>query len=642
MRVLLHFGLPLTPFLGYSEIEKHCEPEAVGRVTRYTSSLTNDTSDIIGVLQLHKIILTTYTEVMNSLPKIKPPKESADPEELLAYHQEVDEKKGPLHRIKFLRVVLDEAQAIKNHLTRTSRACLMLDATYRWAMSGTPIQNGLDELYPYFLFLKLPDTHCVRSFKNKYLGPKGTSAKAELHDELERFMIRRIHQDTILDAPLVKLPPRTSETVALRFSGPEFTLYAQLEFKVRRAIVRILKEAGAEKLSDESQCSAKPKGSKPFQKSTAKDSEGAKKLILALLIRLRQLATHFFLVGHLVPSFVVEEELDEFIQATRGETQPFGPAKLRKLHEDLEYGKALKKPRPIKGLEKRKPPRFSVKKWLKRNDDTILFSAKLTAIKQQLAYWMQEDPEKKIIVFTQFIEIMKLVKQLCVSENWPCSTYHGQMSHTSRASALSEFKTNTQKTILISSLTCGGIGLNLTEASRVIMVDLWWNSPVEQQAFCRVYRIGQQWPTKMVRFYVEGTIDERMLALQRKKEDMIKTVFKAGQGEAVRHISIDDMIGLAGGSLEADSDNVYGMEKEQGLAEDWDMFDVQSNASSDDTKSSTSIELNKRCDDLRTDHLASCGIDQDDGDDIGDGDGDGNHYVDNDDIDTNVGLDASL
>ena len=80
--------------------------------------------------------------------------------------------------------------------------------------------------------------------------------------------------------------------------------------------------------------------------------------------------------------------------------------------------------------------------------------------------------------------------------------YHGEMPHASRDKALQDFR-DSDTAVMIASLKCGGVGLNLTAASRVIYIDLWWNSSVEQQAFCRVFRIGQVSETYITRFVVK-------------------------------------------------------------------------------------------------------------------------------------------
>lgn len=68
------------------------------------------------------------------------------------------------------------------------------------------------------------------------------------------------------------------------------------------------------------------------------------------------------------------------------------------------------------------------------------------------------------------------------------------------------------------------MGLNLTMASRVIMLDPWWNDATEQQAFCRVFRIGQKEETYMSRLCVKNTVDERLIEMQKRKQEEIAEV----------------------------------------------------------------------------------------------------------------------
>ena len=117
------------------------------------------------------------------------------------------------------------------------------------------------------------------------------------------------------------------------------------------------------------------------------------------------------------------------------------------------------------------------------------------------------------------------------------------MSFTARDKALSNFADNSDVTVLLASLRCGGckylslhlanlsaddgvVGLNLTMASKVIMIDPWWNSASEQQAFCRVFRIGQKEETYMSRLCVRNTVDERLVEMQNQKQKEIDEVME--------------------------------------------------------------------------------------------------------------------
>ena len=130
-----------------AEIEKHCNAEVLGDVVRYHASSRLTGAGAVKMLQKAGVILTTYGEVLRSYPKYAPPKEIITHEKRMDWWKEhYAENRGVLHRISFFRVVLDEAQAIKNHLSKTSIACRGLTTKCRWAMSGTPIQNSVEEV----------------------------------------------------------------------------------------------------------------------------------------------------------------------------------------------------------------------------------------------------------------------------------------------------------------------------------------------------------------------------------------------------------------------------------------------------------------------------------------------------------------
>jgi SNF2 family DNA or RNA helicase len=154
----------------------------------------------------------------------------------------------------------------------------------------------------------------------------------------------------------------------------------------------------------------------------------------------------------------------------------------------------------------------------------ILPSSKTLAIKAQIINWVQEDPEVKIIIYTQFLDMIRILSKVCSAEKWSYALYHGGKSHEARNEAIKEFSENPDLRIMLASLRCGGVGLNLTMAQKVIVVDPWWNSSVEQQAFCRVFRIGQASETSMTRFVVEKTVDENMIRMQERKQKEIDDV----------------------------------------------------------------------------------------------------------------------
>lgn len=106
----------------------------------------------------------------------------------------------------------------------------------------------------------------------------------------------------------------------------------------------------------------------------------------------------------------------------------------------------------------------------------VLPSAKTRAIKAQLLVWMEEDPDAKIIIYTQFLGMVDILGRMCESEGWGYAKFTGKMSQDARDNAIQDFDTNKRNKILLASLRAGGIGLNLVMASRVIIVDPWYAS----------------------------------------------------------------------------------------------------------------------------------------------------------------------
>ncbi|PHH59622.1 hypothetical protein CDD81_2807 [Ophiocordyceps australis] len=165
---------------------------------------------------------------------------------------------------------------------------------------------------------------------------------------------------------------------------------------------------------------------------------------------------------------------------------------------------------------------------------TLTPGTKLLATMAVLTTWLLEHPEDKIIVFYQFVPTGMMLGCMLEQAGFQDSFlyYAGTMSQKQRAEALDEFKSNAERKVLVASMKCGGQSLNLTVANRVIIVDPWWNTVTEKQAFGRVVRIGQQKAQLLVRICVPAPIEHRMLQLQVQKA---KDVAHALQDDRPRH-----------------------------------------------------------------------------------------------------------
>lgn len=111
----------------------------------------------------------------------------------------------------------------------------------------------------------------------------------------------------------------------------------------------------------------------------------------------------------------------------------------------------------ITGVTGKKRKDSNEEDWINMPGD-ILPSAKTRATKMQILLWLEEEPEAKIIIYTQFIPMIKILEKMCRTERWECCKYTGNMSHDNRASAIKEFAAKPEKKILLASLKAGGLG----------------------------------------------------------------------------------------------------------------------------------------------------------------------------------------
>ncbi|KAH0558478.1 hypothetical protein GP486_004865 [Trichoglossum hirsutum] len=137
------------------------------------------------------------------------------------------------------------------------------------------------------------------------------------------------------------------------------------------------------------------------------------------------------------------------------------------------------------------------------------------------------------------------------------------MNSKARIAAVKSLNDDPLKRIMIAGLKCGGQGLNLTMACRVICIDLWWNHSVEQQAFGRVFRIGQRNQTHLTRFAVRGTVDDRLLgkpkaiivySMQEEKSRVVDGAMM-DDGRVVPQLSVEELASLFGYLTEDEDGN---------------------------------------------------------------------------------------
>ncbi|WP_109851556.1 DEAD/DEAH box helicase [Aquimarina sp. AU58] len=127
---------------------------------------------------------------------------------------------------------------------------------------------------------------------------------------------------------------------------------------------------------------------------------------------------------------------------------------------------------------------------------------------------------KKVLVFSSFVSHLSLYQEWCTANNISYLTLTGQTKSTDREAIVNEFQQNDDINLFFISLKAGGVGLNLTKASYVVLLDPWWNPFIEKQAIARAHRIGQTNNVMVMRFITKNTIEEKILQLQEKKKGL--------------------------------------------------------------------------------------------------------------------------
>jgi SNF2 family DNA or RNA helicase len=176
-------------------------------------------------------------------------------------------------------------------------------------------------------------------------------------------------------------------------------------------------------------------------------------------------------------------------------------------------------------IKKKGRPKTKPETWIdqlrKEGRSDVPASAKTIAFKAQVLNWLAADKNVKIIVFSEWRGMLDVLASVCQAEEWSYEKVDGSVTFDERDNRLEEFRTG-NATILLATKRVGGVGLNLTEATRMIIMDPWWNAAVEAQAFARIRRIGQTKKTQLTRFYIEGGREQAMMEMQDRKEKDIQ------------------------------------------------------------------------------------------------------------------------
>lgn len=138
---------------------------------------------------------------------------------------------------------------------------------------------------------------------------------------------------------------------------------------------------------------------------------------------------------------------------------------------------------------------------------------------------LQANPLSKAVVFSQWTSMLNLLHRPLQDAGIKFVRLDGSMRRQLREASLEQFANDEDTRVFLISLKAGGVGLNLTAASRVYLMDPWWNPSVEHQAVDRIHRLGQTKPVYTIRFVAKDTIEEKILQLQQHKAELAQMTF---------------------------------------------------------------------------------------------------------------------
>jgi superfamily II DNA or RNA helicase len=328
---------------------------------------------------------------------------------------------------EFDYVILDEAQAIKNATTASAKAARLLRGRHRLALSGTPIENHLGELWSLFEFLN-PGFLGPSAAFGRAMGSQTRADRADLSlvaRALRPFILRRTKEQV---AP--ELPEKVEQTIHCELDGPQRAFYDELRAHYRQTLLSAIAQKGI----------------------------GRSKLqVLEALLRLRQAAIHVGLVD----------------QSRAAESSAKFELLLSRLREIVDEG-------------------------------------------------------HKALVFSQFTSLLALLRPRLDDAQITYEYLDGRTRD--RAERVERFETDEHCPVFLISLKAGGVGLNLTAADYVFLLDPWWNPAVEAQAIDRTHRIGQSKHVFAYRLIARDTVEEKIAELQQTKRELADAIFSEDAG----------------------------------------------------------------------------------------------------------------
>ncbi|GAA97307.1 uncharacterized protein L969DRAFT_49570 [Mixia osmundae IAM 14324] len=500
-----------------SEIRAKIKPDTLRVLVHHGPSRTRDAHK----MGKYHVVITTYEVVLSEYVPDSEDVEvraiASDSDDSVKMVRTKSKRSGPLFETAFHRIILDEAHTIKNRLAKKSKACFDLVASFRWCLTGTPIQNSIEDLYSLFKFLRVKPLDDLAHFKSKFVTPmkanKQSTAAMEtaikrIRVVLAAVMLRRTKTSQIDGKPIITLPQRIVQLRQTPFTDKqELDFYVAVEERVQKQYKRL-----------------------------AKDSSNIQTeyiAILQLLLRLRQACNHPKLLGKAFE--------DDSLEAAPS-AEPVKDDSVDDL-ADLLSGVGLSSKCSICQEPCRGQMCSSCQQEMDEHGN-IGSSTKMRKLVRILRTIRDRNPKHKTIVFSQFVTFLDLVGPHIEKAGFKYVRYHGSMNNTKREASLDKIRNDPDVSVILISLKCGALGLNLTACCNVIMSDLWWNPAVEEQAIDRAHRFGQIEDVNVYKLVIEGTVEDRILKLQDDKRQIAQAALGSGDASKLNKLSAKDIMYL--------------------------------------------------------------------------------------------------
>jgi len=155
---------------------------------------------------------------------------------------------------------------------------------------------------------------------------------------------------------------------------------------------------------------------------------------------------------------------------------------------------------------------------------------------------------EKTILFSQFTGFLDLMEKPLAESGIKFLRYDGSMDVQKRSSVVTKMHEDATIAVMLVSMKCGSLGLNLTCANHVILTDPWWNPALDNQAIDRVHRIGQTKDVHVHRILVPNTVEDRIMALQKTKQEIADGALGEGGANKIGRLGLNDLIFLFTGN----------------------------------------------------------------------------------------------